>query len=401
MKANLQTFLPGFLVIAGLLVSVMGSRARAEVTLSVDSPAARFSPGNWAGDTGRGGSAFRRTWNNGAWCEFQWITPAEHPVAKLLLNNQTPGSTICYFLDGALTVNVAVAAKGDIPLAGLAGSGSHTLIVYTNASQQTARWEGANAYVVTGLIVDDGSAALAPPPVRPWVLIVGDSITEGIGSGGSLGDYAFLVGQGLRGRGFDTGVTACGYSGWIRPGDARGDVPPYYAVHDGKYAEAASRWNKIDSHTSLLDGSGHLSGQGKEGQEPAAILINYIVNETLSSANRADAQASVTGCLAALRKAAPDAVIVVLVPPGLADTRIYPTGAAYITALRDGVATYQTTNPADKKIEFLDLGPEVAHALASQPYGGGVHPNPAGHAFQAPLILQALLRYMDGANVKR
>ena len=146
-------------------------------------------------------------------------------------------------------------------------------------------------------MVDDGSSALAPLPSRPWVLIIGDSITEGIGAGGSLGDYAFLVGQGLRGRGVDTGVSACGYSGWLRPGDGDGDVLPYYNVRDGAYVEKASRWNKIDSRTSLLDANGHLSGQGNTAQEPATILINYIVNETLSHSNPADAQASVSGCL--------------------------------------------------------------------------------------------------------
>ena len=378
-----------------ILVASAASPARAEITLGVDSPAAHFSPGNWAGDAGRGGSLYRRTWNNGAWCQFRWTTPVEHPAAKLLITNQTKGSTIAYFLDGALTTNVAVADKGDIALAGLTGSGNHTLIVYTGTSQQKDRWEGANTFTVAGLVVDDGSTPLPAEPGRPWVLIIGDSITEGIGAGSSIGDYAFLVGQGLRPRGYDTCVSACGYSGWIRPGDAGGDVLPYFAVTGGVYNEARSRWNKIDSHTSLLDSSGHLSGQGAVGQEPAAILINYIVNETLTKSNLADAQASVTGCLAALRTAAPNAAIIVVMPPGLGDARVYPGGAPYMAALRDGVAAYQKAAPGDTKVRLLDLGPEVAHALASAPYGGGVHPNAAGHAFQAPLILQAILRHLE------
>lgn len=377
-----------------LFFSFAAQIGNAEITLAVDSPAARFSPGNWSGDAGRGGSQFRRTWNNGAWCEFRWTTPAEHPAAKLLISNQTAKSTICYFLDGALTTNVSVPAKGDVPISGLNGSGNHTLLVYTNASQQTARWEGANTYVVSGLTVDDGSTPQPALSARPWVLIIGDSITEGIGCGGAIGDYAFLVGQGLRARGYATGVSACGYSGWIRPGDSGGDVPPYYNVRDGKYDEAASRWNKIDSHTSLLDSNGHLSGQGATGQEPAAIVINYIVNETLTGANLADARASVSGCLAALRKAAPNAAIIVLVPPGLADTHVYPKGGGYTSALRDAVSDYQKSNPSDKQTELVDLGIEVAHALGSQPYGGGVHPNAAGHAYVAPLILEAILKHL-------
>jgi lysophospholipase L1-like esterase len=384
-----------------VVISTAANRAAAETTLGVDSPAARFSPGNWAGDAGRGGSVFRRTWNNGAWCQWRWTTPAEHPTAKLQITNQTTGSTIAYFLDGALTEKVAVSDKGDIPIAGLKAGGSHTLIVYTAASQQTDRWQGKNAFVVSGLTVDEGSAPLPAEPSRPWALIIGDSITEGIGAGSSLGDYAFLVGQGLRGRGIDTSVSACGYSGWIRPGDGKGDVPPYYAVNGGVYAEATSRWNKIDSQTSLLDAKGHLSGQGQADQEPAVIVINYIVNETLGHANVADAQASVTGCLAALRTAAPKAMIIVLMPPGLADARVYPGAPPYIAALRDGVGAYEKAHPDDKKIELLDLGADVARALGSQPYGGGVHPNPAGHAYQAPMILQAILRRLEDPDAEQ
>jgi lysophospholipase L1-like esterase len=395
MVHTLKSFLSYRSITLLLLVVTFAVPARAELTLPVDSPAARFSPGNWAGDAGRGGSLFRRTWNNGAWCQWRWTTPAEHPAAKLLITNQTRGSTIAYFLDGALTTNFAVPEKGDIPLADLTGTGNHTLVVYTAASQQKDRWEGANTFTVTGLTVDNGSAAQPPEPPRPWVLIVGDSITEGIGAGSSIGDYAFLVGQGLRQRGYDTCVSACGYSGWIRSGDAGGDVLPYYAIRNGVYAEPSSRWNKIDSHTSLLDSTGHLSGQGETGQEPAAIVINYIVNETLTNANRADAQASITGCLAALRTAAPKAIIIVVMPPGLADARVYPGGGPYMAALRDGVAAYQKAAPGDTKVMLLDLGPEVAHALASAPYGRGVHPNAAGHAFQAPMILQAILRYLE------
>ncbi len=378
-------------------LSLLGSTAlpaRAEKTLAVDSTAARFSPGLWAGDAGRGGKIYRRTWEVGAWCEWRWTTPATHPSATLLITNQAPQGTIACFLDGSLMEDIPVPAGGGIPLTGLTQPGEHTLLVYTARSHDGDRWNQTNSFTVRGLSVDDEATAPPMPPPRPWVLIVGDSITEGIGCRNSLGDYAFSVGQGLGLRGYDTSVSACGWSGWIRPGDGMQDVPGYYAVHGGVYSEANSRWDKIDAHASLLDAEGHLSGQGETGQEPAAIVFNYMVNECLHGADLHDAQASVTGCLAALRKAAPKTLIIVMVPPGLQDAGVYPRGAPYVSALRDGVADYQKSNADDKKVILVDFGPDVAHALASKPFGGGVHPNDAGHAYQAPIILQAILRYL-------
>ena len=366
----------------------------ADVTLGVASPAVQFSPGNWAG-AGRGGTLRRTTWNNGAWCRWRWTTKARTPHATLQISNLTPGSAVSYFLDGVLSDNVPVPPSGGIAVHGLTASGPHTLTVYTRNSPQTRRWSGANAFTITGLTLDAQSMPARALPTRPWVLIVGDSITEGIqadnGDDSSLCDYSFLVGQGLKTAGYDTGVSACGYSGWLRPGDGEGDVPPYYAVSDGVYDDANSRWNKIDAHTSLLDSAGHLSAYGGLGQEPSVILLNYGVNECLSGASLADMSASVQGALAALRDAAPRATLFVLVPPGLAETRIYPTGPAYIASLKSAVLAYRTAHPADTRTVLLDLGPDVARTLGSPANGGGVHPNAAGHAYLAPLVLKALL----------
>ena len=362
----------------------------ADVTLPVTSPAARFSPATWAGDAGRGGALRRVTWNNGAWCSWLWTTTSARPTATLQITNPTPGSAVSYFLDGALTDNVPVPSLGGIPISGLTAPGPHTLTVYTRNSRQTARWNGVNAYTVTGLTLDDGATPRPAPPLRPWVLIVGDSITEGIqaddGGDSSLRDYSFLAGQGLNAAGFDYAVSACGYSGWLRPGDAQGDVPAYYSLPGGK-----GRWDKIDAHTSLLDSRGHLSAYGGAGEEPAAILFNYGVNECLSRSDIAATRRSVTLALAALRRAAPRADILVLVPPGLADTRIYLDGPAYGAALKAAVAAYRSAHPADRKTVLIDLGPDVARALGSPAYGGGVHPRAAGHAYLAPLVLQAVL----------
>ena len=382
-------------IVLVLALLAWGMAARAEVVLGVTSPAVRFSPGNWAGDEGRGGSVSRTTWNNGAWCAWTWTTTSAAPAATLELTNPTPGSAISYFLDGALTDDVAVPLQGGIALQGLSGGGRHTLVVYTRNSVQSARWNGKNAFTITGLTLDDGARPIPASPARPWVLIVGDSITEGIqadhGRDDNLADYSFLVGQGLLAAGYDYGVSACGYSGWVRPGDAGGDVPAYFDVRQGTHSDAASRWNKIDARTSLLDSRGRLSAGGGVGEEPAAILVNYATNEALSGASLADMATSVTGCLTALRRAAPDARLLILVPPGLANTRLYAGGPAAIPALKAGVDAYKKQHPSDRRVTLVDFGASVANALASPTYGAGVHPNAAGHAFLTPLILQAVL----------
>lgn len=380
----------GLLTVCAALLGGAASVRADTLTLGVSSPGARFSPGTWAGRDGRGGTESRRTWNNGAWCEWRWTTDAPQPTAVLQITNPTPGSAVSLFLDGALTDNLPVPSSGGIPVPGLSGPGPHTLRVYTRNSPQEKRWSGENAYTVTGLAVDSRASPLPASPRRTWVLVVGDSITEGIqadnGRDSSLRDYAFLLAQGLDAAGVDVGVSACGYSGWLRPGDAGGDVPAYFPP-----GGTGGRWSRIDSRTSLLDTHGHLSADGGVGQEPEMVLLNYGVNECLSGSDLGQMQASVSGAMAALRQAAPRARILLLVPPGLADTRIYPQGPRYIEALRAGAAEYQKRYPAETSVQTLDLGVPVARALGSPAYGGGVHPGAAGHAFLAPRLLQAVL----------
>ena len=381
------------------------------LTIPVDSSAVHFSPGNWAGDHGRAGHLYRITWNNGAWCTWKWTQNSSGSRVRLLISNGIPGSAVSYFADGKLVENVPVPATGGIDIAGIAGQGKHVLTVYTSFSQQLSRWGDSNSFTISGLVVPPGSTvAKKRMPRRPWVMIVGDSITEGIGTPSNLNDYSFLVGQGLDRLGYDTCVTACGYSGWIQPGDASQDVPGYYIVHGsvngrGGVYDPQSRWNKVDLSTSLLDSQGHISGDGTIGNQPDAIVFNYGTNECLHGAALSDTTSSITRSLAALRKAAPHAVIVVAIPFGLYSKDIYPNGMKYIDAIRRGVALYTGQSAHDfwnpvtlgakpvshKNVFGIDLGVGVSDAISSVPYGGGIHPNTAGHAYLASVFLAALV----------
>lgn len=369
--------------------------------IAVDSPALVFSPANWTGDAGRGGKEFRQSWYSGAYFRVSWESSNETPEATLLFD--TSGypegfsrPRIVYNIDGYWKSNVGCA--DEVEIENLRGSGKHELVVYFQNSRQEKRWgsegeSGVNVLRFLGLKVDAGSKPVEDKPAEKWALIVGDSITEGIGAT-ELAGYSHLVGQALQTRGYEYAISACGWSGWINKGDnPPGDVPGYYVITnsvDGKggdYDDAASRWNKIDGNNhSLLDSVGHLSAYGETDQEPALILINYGTNDKLHKSNPSDTLASMTQSLAALRKSAPDAQIILLIP----------FGQYFAIELKQAVASHQQAHPDDQKVSIIDMGPKVPKMLSGKNgIFGGLHPNDRGHANFAAKIIPQVLEILD------
>ena len=374
------------------------------VTIAVDSPAVVFSPGNWTGDAGRGGKGFRQTWNAGAYMRVVWETKNDKPVAKLLLDTSTfptdfKGPQIAYCIDGVWKSKIPCA--NEIVIEELQGAGKHELCVVLQQSQQKERWgsegkSGLNVLRVMGVQVDAESRPVPSAPAGKWAMIIGDSITEGIGAT-ELAVYSQLVGQALQTQGYEYCINACGWSGWINRGDnPPGDVPGYYVITNstngagGQYDDAVSRWNKIDGNNhSLLDAQGHLSADGKTGHEPALILINYGTNDALHKSNPSDTQASIIQSLAALRRSAPNAQIILIIP----------FGQYYAKELKLAVAAHQLTHPAEKKLAIIDLGPGVARSLAvKNGVLGGLHPNDRGHAVFAAKIIPQVLGILGGGK---
>jgi hypothetical protein len=381
--------------------------------LPVTSPAIRFSPGNWSGDKGRGGNLYRQTWNSGAYFTCVWSTTAPNSFISILFDNTglAPAGNLSYSLDGSFTDDTPIpntAPQGELTIP-VYGAGKHTLIVYVRNTEQRDRWVnggyGTNIVRISAIRLGPNSVPGQVPAMKKWIMILGDSITEGImannGMDSNIADYSHLIGEGLKASmGWDYCISACGFSGWLRPGDGSGDVPGYYRITHSVNGEGGdynplSRWNKIDGSTSLLDSQGHISAYGSKNTEPAAILINYITNEDLSSANKSDTQASITQALAALRKAAPKAWIFVLTPLGLHNTRIYPTGNIYANVLRKGYQGYKSAHPQDSKCILIDFGVSVSNTLASQLYGANVHPNVYGQAYMAALISPRIMEYLE------
>ncbi len=388
-----------------LLVTPIAPQAAETVTIPVDSTAFVFSPGNWVGDEGRAGKAFRQTWNPGAYFRVAWETTNATPHAKLLLD--TAGyppafrpPLLAYCCDGVWKSKLS--CTNEISITELKHAGKHELCVYLHQSQQEQRWgnagqSGVNVLRVTGLQVDPDSKPLPTVPGSKWALIIGDSITEGCGAT-ELAAYSHLVGQALQTQGYEYGINACGWSGWINRGDKPpGDVPGYYVVTNsshgagGQYVDTLSRWNKIDGngHT-LLDAKGHLSAYGLKDQEPSLILINYATNDSLHKSDPGDTQASMIQGLAALRKSAPAAQIIVIIP----------FGQYYARELKKAVEIHKQKHPADNKVSIIDLGPAVARALAAtNGLMGGLHPNDRGHAlFAAKIIPQMMTALQAGAK---
>ncbi|MFZ4777952.1 MAG: SGNH/GDSL hydrolase family protein [Terrimicrobiaceae bacterium] len=368
------------------------------LVIPVDSKAFLFSPGNWTGDEGRAGKVFRQTWCPGAYFRVKWETPAKKEVsAKILLDTAGYGASLkppllAYCIDGVWRTNIP--CTNEISISETTFCGQHELSVYLQSSEQKERWgsegkSGLSVLRVIGVEVEAGSSPLAQTPSPKWALIVGDSITEGSGAS-ELSGYAHLVGQALTTQGFEYGISACGWNGWIQRGDGReGDVPGYYVVRNsadgagGEYDDAASRWNKIDGNNhSLLDSNKRISAYGQTGQEPSLVLINYGTNDKINGWPPSDVSASIVQGLAAIRNAAPQAQIIVLIP----------FGGFYDNELMAAVELHKKSHPEDKKIATINLGKEGVFASHSKdsPFGD-LHPNDRGHAnFAAKIIPQVI-----------
>ncbi len=380
----------------GLIVCVFALflNAAEGVVHAVTSPGFVFSPANWVGDQGRDGEKFHQTWNPGAYFRFTWESQSKDEVPVLLLDASTyngsfPPPVLAACLDGVWSPNLGSAKE--IEIQGVNRAGKHTLTVYVKKTSQVKRWgtpgvSGSNVVRITGIKLVEGSRALDAKSDKNWALIVGDSITEGCGAY-ELEAYSHLVGQALRSQDYEYAISACGWSGWINRGDnPPGDVPGWYVIsnstkpEDGTYDDQNSRWNKIDSCHSLLDSRGRYSAYGATGQEPSLIMINYGTNDSLHRSNPDDVRASIFQSLGAMRKAAPEAQIVYIIPFGQ-----YKAADLY-----QMIDLYKKANPADKKISIIDLGLDTARALTvKNGYWGGLHPNPRGHAdFASRIIVQ-------------
>lgn len=380
--------------------------------VTVDSPAFVFSPGNWKGDSGRTGSGWRRTWNVGAYLRFGVRTGAS-PSVVLHLGPSTSGGTVLTFTNGA-SMTWSKAA-GDVTIPGLVANASNVIGMRFDLTPQSARWaNGANNLLISGATIDAGSVISALSVLlRGWVLVLGDSVTEGIMGNNGRDDFSYSytshMMDALAVAGYELCVSACGYSGYLVPGDSTKDVPPYYQVtgssngQGGAFNASGSRFGLIDADTSLLDSAGHISGWGDVGQEPAAIIVNYGTNEALGTNGGpwsvSDFTAAMVQSMAAHRAKAPNAWLMPMMPVGFYYAGEYDP--KWLAAFNQAVALYKSAYQSDTKVAVIDIGSDLSDRIqANSTYinSGDVHPNALGHAVIGAAVSGQVLKILMGST---
>ncbi len=288
-------------------------------------------------------------------------------------------SQLVYSVDGGAQQVASSAAL--ITVATGLSAGNHLVEFWSYGS-----YESDNAWAIAGgdtmpvnrvkftaALIDGGSASIAPssaskppPPTTLNILVFGDSITEGSRmlansaniSGGQDGtqSYANTIAKMLKAN---VGLVAWDGQGLIVA--AQRSVP---ACYNASLTTAA--WSNYFNGTSRLVG-------GLLTPAPDVIIVNQGTNDGYSSANTATFQASYTAFLAQLRAAAPNALIVCIVPFG-------GWYRSYVLA---------ATLPDSNSI-FIDLGTQFQQGLtnagASYRSWDGLHPNVRTHADAASQI---------------
>ncbi|AQS83659.1 MAG: hypothetical protein ABF876_10275 [Acetobacter aceti] len=380
----------------------------AAYTLTVDSSAFLFSPGNWTGDEGRGGSLWRSTWNPGAWFQVSWLASAS-PTATIHLGPENTGAYITYFLNSVVTRDIA--AKTDLTLSGILPGQVNKLEVFLTRTPDTDRWnKGSNCLTVSGMTIDPASSAAHIVSVKPWGKLVGDDTTEGTsadaGNDNVLSSYAYFLLRGMEAAGYRISISACVGSGYLTPGDSTNDVPAFYSVTGssnglgGAYNDTKSRWNLIDSGISALDSDGLLSSYGEIGTPPSWIAFNLLSRDALAYANQSDAQAAMTQSLLAHRAAAPDAWLFAIMPFGLRYATTY--SATWPQLFTNAITNYRLSNPDDDKLIVVDPGTDLAVLLESNrdwyTTTDGSQLLEAGQAIFASVVSSAMLGSMTTHN---
>ena len=245
---------------------------------------------------------------------------------------------------------------------------THSLrLTFLSSDAYSPRWTGEMSLKITGIVLDTGKA-LSTATLKPKNLLAyGDSITEGawvLGIPTDLtnyslyesgnGSYLDILAAGL--GNVEWGKAAFGGQSWMNTFNS--DIPPL-----------PSAWTYYYSTLS----------RSPLSPSPDIVVINIGTNDTSISAG------TISTWLTSLRAAAPSAYIFLLVPfnQNLADT------------ISTQFAAYQAT--PDAKAFIVNLGsPGVAYSTTVPLYSyDGLHPNAAGQAELATLVLAQMIAAMN------
>ncbi len=365
-----------------VLVRPLAAREPAKAAeIPISDPDIAYSPYNWY----RSGSAFAQSPNPGAYLKMGFtgtriavgidvssltkaaVPPAHYPVVR-------------YSVDGGPPTTVRL-APSTISLSCANGlrAGNHTLLLqYVSGYVFLDFWSPVDVLRVTGFVLDDGAAAVAPfGPVATHprnALFLGDSITNGDDdvatfSGGITNEvdtmdatlgYPAVVAAAL---GAEYGVVAYGGASWDR------------SAADGQTPGLMTFYSMLDRvHSRLVE--------GKFSPSPDDVFVNMGENVGPSGDD-------VPKLLAALRAASRGDTNLFLIVPFSGRAR------ASLTA---GMAAYRAVAPSDSRSFLIDLGnvPYLTDAGPTLLSVDGQHPLAALHALLGAQLVQARAAKLHG-----
>jgi lysophospholipase L1-like esterase len=339
-----------------------------------------FSPYNWL-PVNNG----IQTSDAGAYLKFKFN--GTQAILDVDTSSQTSFPLLDVYVDGKQTADqlwLRNITNGQVTLFN-GNAGNHEVTVYFRRREL---YDGNNAAVlaikqqdwltdaehwrITGVEVNGGSGFLTNTFARSkTALFLGDSITEGYAEyfdpnapdrpSTVTGDtrnsiayktYAAQLGELLQ---VDYGQVGWSGAGWAQPTTATGNPP------------IADSWLRYNGASTVQ--------RNFQQKQPDYIFINLGTND-----GAFDITNNVSSWLTQARQTIPNAEIFV----------VAPFNQTKNTQLEQGIANYRTTNTADRKVHFLNLGAEGAlglNGVYNPEYSrDGVHPTIARHQQLAGLL---------------
>jgi hypothetical protein len=326
---------------------------------------------------------------------------------------------------GQLRVNTAgLSTTGKVRIAYSVDGGPYTIVDLTSSTTvvnmlvggalgtHTFRWKSiaieggtidrwatpAMALVETSFGADTGAASIAyTPHTDKLMLVYGDSLMESARMNDTTDTVTSMnaslhMPNGLA-EAFNAAVAirAIGGGGWYLPGS--GGTPPLFRVGD----DVNSMWNKYSAGQSMLVG-------GLYSTQPDYIVVAHGYND--GTQTDANVRASVAGWLAAVRAAAPNAYIIVLLPYSRVKASAIISGFGDYTASTSSALSDMTVykGTTDTKAFMIDLGADFALRLNQFPTPSdkapdGLHAGQRTNVLATGRVTRALQFALGGSSV--
>lgn len=316
-------------------------------SVAYDNAAIYYSPHNWD-DTG----TVRRTVNPGAYIKLQFT--GTRFAVEVTPTSWSRENELAWQVDGGSIQRHEIPANiGYMDLAQGLDDTTHSITIWFQEvrSYSQDRWSlsNDNGIEVAGFRIDSGKAVSAPATTHnATALFLGDSITEAAVDADDNRANKSWAAQLADLRSWEHGQVGFSYQGWT------------YMLAGTNVPDGEASWDLF------YDGASKLSG-GLFVDEPDNLLLNWGENDaTLGSNDPVAVEASAENVLAAIRAAAPNANIFLVVPF---------TGAMR-SAVTDAFNDYQSASP-DANCYLIDTGYTSA---ADYDNSDGKHPSTVGAA---------------------